>query len=305
MLSTTHRQYVLALYKSLLSEAGVFFDDRASNPTKPYIDTNPSPDYKPPEPFYAHIPHTAPPPPLCAPLQTLIKGLQNKKLEPELPESRYKPLHLGRKANLLWAWRSKLISKVQVPLPIEILNDLELKATSPSGSIHQTTDGGPPWESMYGTRQRRYLSEGSDNYIHLSHLDPNSKLIPRSKLKRSQQLHVSPYSNQISTLSPFSITSMLDLVTENCGSSNLEHAVHSIKPRQLRRYYQRLLAEMPCMTGLTTQKALWEAGRRYVLLTSTAASQSTQRLLLDDEMPSFEIVEKVLSKGKKFKASKS
>jgi hypothetical protein len=29
MLSTSHRQYVRALYKSLLSEAGMFFDDRA------------------------------------------------------------------------------------------------------------------------------------------------------------------------------------------------------------------------------------------------------------------------------------
>ncbi|KAG2174143.1 hypothetical protein INT43_004163 [Umbelopsis isabellina] len=377
MLSTTHRQYVLALYKNLLSEAGVFFDDRArltewcrvrmfmirrvksrfrqcqklndidriknkitegrkylhgieranNNDQKcamrilraaygrtgkvrhyllmPYIDTNPSPDYKPPEPFYAHIPHTAPPPPLCAPLQTLIKGLQNKKLEPELPESRYKPLHLGRKANLLWGWRSKLISKVQVPLPMEILNELELKATSPIVSIHQTMDGGPSWESMYGTRQRRYLSEESDNYVHLSHLDPNSRLIPRRKLRRSQSLQSSPYSSQISTKSPFSVTSMLDLVTESSETSNVIRAVHSIKPRQLRRYYQRLLAEVPCMTGLTTQKALWEAGLRNILFTSTAASQSTQRLLMGDEMPSPEVIEKALSKGKKSKASKS
>jgi hypothetical protein len=272
------------------------------NPSKPYVETNPLPDYKPPEPFYPHIPHTAPPPPLCAPLQILIKGLQNKKLEPELPESRYKPLHLGRKANLLWAWRSKLATKVQVPLPIEILNELELKATSPSVTAHQTADGGPPWELMYGARQRRYLGDGSDNYIHLSHLNPNSSLEPKSKLRRSYQLPHSPYSNEMSTISPFSVTSMLSLVTETPRSSKCEHALKPlmpVKPRQLRRYYQRLLAEIPCMTGLTMQNALWEKGQKHVLFTSTAATPAMRRMLTEDEVPSLEVIEKVLSKGKK------
>ncbi|CAO3647919.1 unnamed protein product [Mucor fragilis] len=66
-----------------------------------------------PEPFVAHFPRTAPPPTLCPPLCSLITQHLCKKLKPELPIPPYKPLHPGRKANLLWRHRSMLPESVR------------------------------------------------------------------------------------------------------------------------------------------------------------------------------------------------
>lgn len=285
-------------------------DDANRSAMQPYVEPNPSPSFHPPEPFYPHIPHTAPPAPLCPPLQMLITKLQAKKLEPELPQPKYKPLHLGRKANLLWAWRSKLLSKAQVPLPVEILNELEAKALPPATESLLTADGGPAWDMMYGPQQRKYQIEGNDLYIHLAHLDPQAKLVPRTKFKRSSLLTISPYSNPHSTMSPFSTASMLSLIEED------EHRSHDstkevskvipLKPRQVRRHYQRLLSEIPCMTGLSSREALWDQNQRHTVFRSPASTDSVRRILTTEELPSEDVIEKSMaSSGKKRKQTKA
>ncbi|KAI9289018.1 hypothetical protein BC943DRAFT_126747 [Umbelopsis sp. AD052] len=268
----------------------------------PYIEPNPDPSVRTPEPFYPHIPHTAPPAPMCPPLQILITQLQNKKLEPELPEPRYKPLHLGRKANLLWAWRSKLLAKAQVPLPLEILNELESNATLPDLTI----DGGPRWQLMYGPRQRKYLRERNEQVIFLAHLDPQASLVPRNKLQRRLPLPMSPYSNPFSTVSPYSTAYMLNLIDDDENDEIEEKHLTELKPRQIRRYYQRLLSEIPCMTGLSSREMLWDANQKYTLFTSLASVNSPRRILSSDELPCEDVMEQsIASSGNKKKQSKS
>lgn len=247
---------------------------------------------------------------MCPPLQILITQLQNKKLEPELPEPRYKPLHLGRKANLLWAWRSKLLSKAQVPLPQEILNELESKATGPNPGMSLTLDGGPRWEMMYGPRQRKYQLERGEQFIHLAHLDPHARLVPRHELQRRRlPLPMSPYSNPFSTVSPFSTAYMLGLIEEDHDDEEIEvMAKHptELKPRQIRRYYQRLLSEIPCMTGLTSREMLWDSNQKHTLFTSVASVTSSRRTLSGDELPCEDVMEQsIASSGSKRKSSKS
>jgi hypothetical protein len=244
---------------------------------------------------------------LCPPLQILITQLQNKKLEPELPEPRYKPLHLGRKANLLWAWRSKLLFKAQVPLPLEILNELESNATLPNAGTNLTIDGGPRWETMYGPRQRKYQRERNEHFIHLAHLDPHARLVPKHELQRRLPLPMSPYSNPFSTVSPFSTAYMLGLIEENQDDEIDVMAKHptELNPRQIRRYYQRLLSEIPCMTGLTSRDMLWDSNQKHTLFTSLASVSSTRRILSDDELPSEDVMEQsIASFGNKKKKSK-
>jgi hypothetical protein len=216
-------------------------------------------------------------------------------------------LHLSRKANLLWAWRSKLLSKAQVPLPLEILHELEAKATIPSSTTNFTVDGGPLWDLMYGPRQRKYQRERSEQHIHLAHLDPHAPLVPQRKLKRQLPLPMSPYSNPFSTISPFSTAFMLELIEgdDNRESEVVTKMTTDLKPRQIRRHYQRLLSEIPCMTGLTSREMLWDSNQKHILFTSFAAVDSTRRVLSSEELPCQEVMEKSLvAAGKKRKQPK-
>jgi hypothetical protein len=226
-----------------------------------------------------------------------------------LPEPKYKPLHLGRKANLLWAWRTKLLMKTQVPLPLEILHELESKALLSTDPSSLTMDGGPRWDLMYGPKQRKYQIDGNDQFIHLAHLDPNAKLLARSKFKRSNLLPRSPYSNPFSIISPFSATYMLDVIESNESRLNKHRNVLKpvqltapVSPRQLRRHYQRLFTKIPCMTGLTTREALWDQSQSHIILESLA---SNRRVLKSDELPSEEVMEQsLLASSKKIKRHK-
>lgn len=202
--------------------------------------------------------------------------------------------------------------KTQVPLPLEILHELESKALLSTDPSSLTTDGGPRWDLMYGPKQRKYQIDGNDQFIHLAHLDPNAKLLARSKFKRSNSLPMSPYSNPFSVISPFSTTFMLD-VLENGKSSLDQHRNISkpveltapVRPRQLRRHYQRLFTKIPCMTGLTTREALWDQSQRHTILESLASNQLIRRVLKSDELPSQEVMEQsLLASSKKIRRHK-
>lgn len=228
-----------------------------------------------------------------------------------MPEPKYKPLHLGRKANLLWAWRTKLLRKTQVPLPLEILHELESKALLSTDPSSLTTDGGPRWDLMYGPKQRKYQIDGNDQFIHLAHLDPNAKLLARSKFKRSNSLPRSPYSNPFSIISPFSATFMLDVIENDENGRDHRNLLKLVKPtapvtpRQLRRHYQRLFTTIPCMTGLTTREALWDQSQRHTIVESLASNQLIRRVLKSDELPSEEVMEQsLLASSKKIKRQK-
>ncbi|KAI7875677.1 hypothetical protein K492DRAFT_182412 [Lichtheimia hyalospora FSU 10163] len=106
----------------------------------PYVHTHLPAELPVPESLVPNVPHTAPPPPLCPPLAAIIRLSLGKNLEPELPKPEFKPLHPGRQANLLWRWRSDLLARVQLPLPLEIIRELEQKA----GATNENAMSGGP-----------------------------------------------------------------------------------------------------------------------------------------------------------------
>lgn len=188
---------------------------------------------KQPEPFVPHVPRTAPPPLLCPPLQILIKQHLGKKVEPELPIPAYKPLHPGRKANLLWRYRSMLLEKVQLPLPFEIVCEIERKAGASVGhALYSGTlmTGGPKWDF--------YISTES-----MAHLNPTINLPKRSRLNRTHtRLMDSPYAT-------ITKPSLVDYVPE-------VKLPFELSSRQKARLYRRLLTDIP-FTDIISPLSLW------------------------------------------------
>lgn len=208
-------------------------------------------DFKYPEPFVPHVPHTAPPPALCVPVEALITKDLDRKLEPTLPEPQFKPLHPGRKANLLWSHRSHILSFLKPPLPWEILCELETKATAKpltpaSAEARQT--GGPLWHDLYDL-------EDDD----LAHLHPFCKHRPPTKLKRKpvDLTTVTPFS---APPSPFATRTLLQFVDPDVKLTGPRErrVIPAFKlPRWKRRLYMRLLQEVPFISPRPTAKTLW------------------------------------------------
>ncbi|KAG0172274.1 hypothetical protein DFQ28_005441 [Apophysomyces sp. BC1034] len=255
----------------------------------PYIHSNYPADMKFPEPFVTHVPHTAPPPPLCPPLRILVTQGLGKKLEPVLPTPQYKPLHRGRMANLLWRWRSQLLQKIEPPLPFEIVCELERKAGMPpshsDGSAVRIA-GGPRWDEMYTDHEAD---------PDLMHLCPTAKLAPYSELIRTESLPPSPFT---APPSPFATLSMIQLV-----DPSFEHEEHKAPPektpRKIRRVYRRLLFQVPFLTPLPTAASLWDESINYLLSKSRWIPQNATQILNDDQVPSEEIISGMLTKDRK------
>lgn len=222
---------------------------------------------KHPEPFVAHAPRTAPPPLLCPPLQSLIKQDLGKKIEPELPVPAYKPLHPGRKANLLWKHRSMLLDRVQLPLPYEIICEMERKAGATVGhALYSGTlvTGGPKWDF--------YLSTDT-----MTHLNPTIRLPKRSTLKRNHQaLMESPYAT---------ITNKLSLV-DHVEKVKLPF---DYSPRQKTRLYRRLLTNIP-FTDIISPMTLWTQSCK--ISKSHWVPQGVTRIL--EDVPSEQVIKTTL-----------
>ncbi|KAI8047460.1 hypothetical protein BDF21DRAFT_434140 [Thamnidium elegans] len=337
MFSANHKSYIRALYKKVLVEGSLFFDDRArvyirnrarkigqeyktctdiervkykikesrkylhrienanrgnqksalkileevygrNGKTRhallyPFLHCHQPKDLKHPEPFVPHAPRTAPPPLLCPPLKSLIVQHLGKKLEPELPEPAYKPLHVGRKANLLWKHRSMLLDKVQVPLPFEIVCELELKAgAARDHPLYAGTrmTGGPRWNEFYLVQRD------------LTHLNPDL-CITKSKLNRVPvQLIESPYA-----------TTTLSLVVD--GTDQLRPAFE-YSQRQKKRLYRRLFTDIP-FTSIISPLELWSKSEQ--ISKSGWVPQAVTKVLMD--IPNDSVIEATLSRNTKKK----
>ncbi|KAI8641492.1 hypothetical protein BD408DRAFT_418119 [Parasitella parasitica] len=348
MFQPNHKLYIKALYKNILAEGSLFFDDRARiyvrNAARkyfkdyktcqdvervkskikesrkylhrlekanrgsqksalkvleevygrrgktrhgllfPYLHGHQRSDHKlnNPKPLVPHIPHTAPPPALCPPLCSLITQHLGKKIEPDLPIPQYKPLHPGRQANLLWKHRSMLLDRVSVPLPFEIVCELEHKAGAPMThpfACSNLVTGGPKWDDFYSSFTKTV------NII--QHLQPDiSKLAHHtSKIIRKESLPKSPYENQ----HPPSLLQYL-------GSS----ADDSIDPfrytnRQIHRMYKKLLQQIPLVNIVCSDK-LWDP-QDYRVTKSQWVPKEVTKLL--DDVPSEEVIRTTLLSTKK------
>lgn len=229
-----------------------------------------------PKPFIPKLPHTAPPPPLCGPIRVLITKHLGKKLEPELPVPQFKPLHGTRKANLLWRWRSDLLRRVQLPVPFEIICELETRAGAPPGhpsSAAVLQIGGPKWDDLYGGS----LEEDPD----IMHLNPKAKLVPMAKVKRRfKEIPPSPYAKELT--SPFSTSSMLEYVDPSMKQTEkLLPPIYRLTPRQKRRAYRKVLFDMPLLKPLPTKFTLWDPKVKYDVLESFWKPARTLPILKD------------------------
>lgn len=238
-----------------------------------------------PEPFVAHVPRTAPPPALCPPLCTLITQHLGKKLEPELPVPPYKPLHPGRKANLLWKHRSMLLERVSVPLPFEIVCELEYKAGAPMThplTCSKLVTGGPRWDDFYSG-----LTNIVDMMCHLQPMIANSKE-QRVPFIRKQQLPKSPYENQ----RPASLLEYLEPVgVLEKDNTNL----FRYTDRQIHRLYKKLLQQVPLISVIHSDQ-LWEQ-RNYTITKSQWVPQGITKVL--DDIPSSQVIKTTLLSTKK------
>ncbi|ORX46059.1 hypothetical protein DM01DRAFT_1410728 [Hesseltinella vesiculosa] len=342
-----HSLYIRALYKRVLSEASLFFDDRArtfmvnrarrtfreykdckdeqriknklhearkrlhrieraneldqksvfkilmaaygrTGKVKhrllyPYLYEHYPVDLPVPEPFVPHVPHTTPPRQLCGPLKALVEQDMYKKIEPELPEPQFKPLHPGRKANLLWRWRSFLIEHMEPPLPMEIVNELETKAGASKDdplTAKQMQKGGPEWMYLYD----RYGIDPD-----LMHLRPVPELVPRAKMSRRLPLPPSPFAKP---LGAFEASTFLDNLCDYQGSLQLDDngidqshnhpgAVPAIPERRLRRFYQRLLSKVALISPLPEANTLYDPSISYTISRSTWQTGTPTRTVLD------------------------
>lgn len=254
-----------------------------------------------PMPLIPHIPHTAPPPPLCYPLRTLVTKDLKKALTPELPTSPFKPLHRGRQANLLWRWRSTLIKQLSIPLPFEIGCELERKAGATidhpcySGNPNHLK-GGPLWIEMY----QNINNNNNEKDFDLYHLYPNAILYPLTKnIQRSIPLPPSPYTSYHSLLySTSTLLSMSPLIA-NYNDDDDQRTIHYLttkskvpsKPRhpyterQKKRFYRNLLSSIPFLSPLPTSTSLYDPNIKYDLFYSQWSAGKPTKVLDLDSMP--------------------
>lgn len=241
-------------------------------------------DYQPtdmthPSPLVPHVPRTAPPPPMCPPLCALILQDLNKKLEPELPVPAFKPLHRGREANLLWRHRTLLLDMVSVPLPYEIVCELEMKAgATPDHPLYVGTlkRGGPIYHEFYSHTDC------------IRHLSPTLSSIKPSTFIRTLKWPISPYDIQ---KQPKSILSYLEEDRE-------EVKTYEISSRHKRRLYRRLLKDVPVIdvfTGMT----LWNRSIKYSVTKSYWAPKSIHHEL--EDVPDVDVLQSTLHSSKKIR----
>lgn len=224
-------------------------------------------------PFVAHAPRTTPPPLLCPPLISLITQDLKKRIEPDLPEPAYKPLHPGRKANLLWKYRSMLLDRVQLPLPFEIVCELELKAGATTDHplyAGNLLKGGPRWDEFYLKRES------------LNHLNPTLKKSKRSTFLRHTKLIDSPYAVKSVRKS---------ILSEEEGKG----IIHDYSKRAQRRLYKRLLFLVP-LTDIIAPTSLWETDKSHKVTKSYWVPQKVTQIL--EDVPSEQIIENTLNRSK-------
>ncbi|KAI8060746.1 hypothetical protein BC940DRAFT_311474 [Gongronella butleri] len=247
----------------------------------PYLHDHIPPDLPRPQPFVPHVPHTAPPMELCEPLKALVRQDLGKALTPKLPEPSFKPLHPGRKANLLWQWRSMLITRLSPPLPMEIVTELEGKAGAPkthplaASQMQQPLRGGPHWMDLYD----RFADDPD-----LCHLCPNATLLPRKTTPvRRQPMPSSPFSKPRDT---FDASTLLAELQERDPTLDLPDALvdndkASWTPRRVRRFYRRLLVEIPLVSPLPSAHTLYDKSIAYKVYKSTWMANSPTTTPLD------------------------
>lgn len=237
------------------------------------------------QPFVPHVPHTAPPPKLCPPLKAIVLQHSEKRLEPILPVPEYKPLHVGRKANLLWRHRSMLLSSMELPLPFEIICELERKAGATIDhpmACSTRMIGGPKFNDFYYPVKNK-----------LPHLQPDLKMKPHSKLQRTQLLNDSPYTaNKPNLLDFLGKTSY-----KNPKKSPAEYTTH-----KQRRLYRRLLLQVPII-DIFSANELWLEDKKYKITKSHWEAKGVTQVLKD--IPPQDVIKATISPKKNAKKGSS
>ncbi|KAI9304642.1 hypothetical protein BJ944DRAFT_240371 [Cunninghamella echinulata] len=253
-----------------------------------YLYENIPADMVKPSPLIPHIPHTAPPPPLCYPLRTIVTKVLKKPLTPNLPTSPFKPLHRGRQANILWRYRSSLIKNITIPLPFEIGCELERKA---GADIHHPSyagqpscqRGGPLWKDMYAGKEQTHD-------IEFLHLYPHAKLYPLTSPSFQRILPLPP--------SPFTLPHSLFATRTLIQQSPMDQTIYlttkskvpdrpriSYSDRKIQRFYRSLLSDIPFLHPLPTAISLYDSRIKYSLDTSQWAIGKPTKILDLDRMP--------------------
>lgn len=238
------------------------------------------------EPFVARAPRTAPPPLLCPPLRAIITEDLQKNLEPELPVPPYKPLHPGRKANLLWKHRSMLLDRVSVPLPFEIICELEKKAGAPSQhplACATRLTGGPSWSTFY--------SPLTNVIKMMPHLTPNIELPKQSVVARQEFLPSSPYK---APKKP----SLIEYIEPE---QDQRRPIVQYTSRQKRRLYRRFLQDVPLINQITANQ-LWDENVKYTVSKSQWIPKTVTLMLQD--IPEEHVIESTLRPPSKTKKNK-
>lgn len=186
-----------------------------------------------------------------------------RKVDPDVEKNdEFRGLSPVRLSNKVWKYRTNLMRHLPVPLPLEIVCELERKAGVPENypwSAATTEQGGPRWLELYDT-----LVKDMD----LDHLNPSSKLVPQTKLVRETARRPSPYAARAS---PYETSTMLAFVREGVfkrqqGKNGLK-PIRIWRPRQLRRFYQILLREVPLISPRPIKTTLWDPKIRYIVQT--------------------------------------
>jgi hypothetical protein len=161
------------------------------------------------------------------------------------------------------------MERIQLPLPLEILHELE-RSIDPRCL---STGGAPNWDTLY-----------FHHHPDLAHLSPTAKLVPRATWQRQLALGPSPFSFTKS------IASYLPPEPETMTTAR------PYTERQKRRFYQRLLTEVPLINHFDGTD-MWR----------TDFSLSRSRLAIGKKMVVIEIpkeVQEAMSNGTKGKKKK-
>lgn len=178
-----------------------------------------------------------------------------------------------------------LLERVYVPLPFEIVCELEYKAGAPMThplTCSKLVTGGPRWDDFYS---------GLTNVVNMiPHLQPTitNDGKPSSPFVRKQMLPKSPYENQ----RPGSLLEYL----EPAGVSEKDNTnLFRYTDRQIHRLYKKLLQQVPLINVIHSDQ-LWEQ-HNYTITKSQWVPQGVTKVL--DDIPSSQVIKTTLLSTKK------
>jgi hypothetical protein len=181
-----------------------------------------------------------------------------------------------------------LLDRVSIPLPFEIICELEKKAGAPLQhplACATLLTGGPLWNTFYSS-----LTNVIDM---MPHLRPNVQLPRQSQLVRREPLPNSPYTTPKKP-------SLVEFIEPD---QDQRRSIVQYTSRQTRRLYRRLLQDVPLINRFTAYQ-LWDENVKYTVSKSQWVPKGVTFVLQD--IPEEYVIESTLqsSSKKKKKATK-